>query len=333
MWSCQGAADLAGQLRDLGDDRLQGADEAEHDLAAGFGLERGGAPIGGAPQPGEQFVRRASAGVVVASQEAPEALFAESAGVGRGRVAFEERQRDRAVDLGEDRHRAGPEALKLGAQRVGQRDAGLDEILARTGQRAQRLGGVGVGDQDAEAMAVGARQLGEHERVEAVALAARRAKPRPAGGDLVGMHGDHVQPGVQQPLDQQAVGALNGDQQHAELDQPVAQRAQSTLVMTVSAALGDPPVGIDDTHRVLLAGPVHTGEPALIHNSSCRSTLTVAGGEVPWRVLTDGALTAQLPVATRGTSTERREALVSSWPSARASDAGALPTSAGNTRG
>jgi hypothetical protein len=143
-------------------------------------------------------------------------------------------------------------------------------------------------------------------------------------------HGDYVQARVQQPLDQQAVRTLDGDQQHPELDKPVTQRPQAALVMAIAASLEDPSIGINDARGVLLAGPVDASEPAL-HSSSCRSTLTVAGGEVPWRVLTDGALTAQLPVATRGTSTERREALVSSWPSARASDAGALPTSAGTT--
>jgi len=56
--------------------------------------------------------------------------------------------------------------------------------------------------------------------------------------------------------------------------------------------------------------------------------LTAIGGEVPWRVLIHGAQTAQLPVAALGTSTVRREALVSHWPSARASGAGALPTTA-----
>jgi hypothetical protein len=43
------------------------------------------------------------------------------------------------------------------------------------------------------------------------------------------------------------------------------------------------------------------------------------------------SLTARLPVATQGTSTERRKAPVSSWPSARASADGGLPTPAGNT--
>jgi hypothetical protein len=101
--------------------------------------------------------------------------------------------------------------------------------------------------------------------------------------------------------------------------------------MAIATSFNDPSIGIDDTDSVLLTGPIDASEPALSHDSSRRSTLTVAGGEVPWRVLTDGALPARLPVATRGTSTERREALVSSWPSARASDTGALPTSAGTT--
>ena len=55
----------------------------------------------------------------------------------------------------------------------------------------------------------------------------------------------------------------------------------------------------------------------------------IPGDIDPSRSLTDGALMARLPVATRGASTERREALVSCWPSERASDGGALPASAG----
>jgi hypothetical protein len=90
--------------------------------------------------------------------------------------------------------------------------------------------------------------------------------------------------------------------------------------------------GVHHARCVFLAGPIHTSEPSFLQESSSQRTLTVVGGEIPWRLLTDGALTAQLPVATRGTSTERREALVSCWPSARASELGALPTSADNTK-
>jgi hypothetical protein len=138
-------------------------------------------------------------------------------------------------------------------------------------------------------------------------------------------------PCVQQPFDQKAVGALNGDEPNAELEQSITQHPDPALVMTVAAPFHDPPVSVVDATSVFLAGPIDASKRALTHNPSHRSTLTVAGGEVPWRVLTDGALTAQLPVATRGTSTERREALVSCWPSNRASERGALPASAGTT--
>ena len=134
------------------------------------------------------------------------------------------------------------------------------------------------------------------------------------------MHGHHLQPGVQQPLDQQPVRALDRDQPHAELDQPRAQRLDPALVMAIAAPLDDPAVAVGDASGVLLAGPIDPGAATLVHDSSLRPvTLTAAGGEVPWRVLIDGALTARLPVASSGTSTDRREALVSHWPSARAS--------------
>jgi hypothetical protein len=60
--------------------------------------------------------------------------------------------------------------------------------------------------------------------------------------------------------------------------------------------------------------------------------LTIVGSEVPWRMLTDGALTRNSLLPLLGTSTERREALVSKRPSARASAKGALPASADNPK-
>ena len=110
-----------------------------------------------------------------------------------------------------------------------------------------------------------------------------------------------------------------------QIEQAPTERTQSLLVMSDAPALDDPPVGVDDADRVFFAGPVDPRK----HLTTPLAWLTVAGGEVPWRVLIDGALTAQLPVATQGTSTDRREALVSCWPSTRASAAGALPATAG----
>jgi len=72
-------------------------------------------------------------------------------------VADQKRERDRAVDRGEQADRAGPEPLKLGAQLVSHRYPRADKILPSAGQRPQRLGLIRVGLQDAEAVPIGAR--------------------------------------------------------------------------------------------------------------------------------------------------------------------------------
>src|SRR5881409_1913809 len=73
------AADLAGQQPDLLDERLQQRDEAEHDLAAGLGLELASAAAGGGAQPAEQLAGALAAAVAVAGEEAGEPLRAEAA--------------------------------------------------------------------------------------------------------------------------------------------------------------------------------------------------------------------------------------------------------------
>ena len=328
----QRAADLAGQLRDPHDDRLGRGDQSEHDRAPGLALKLVGASTGSAAQPSEQLGRCAPAAVVVAREEPGQPLLAQAMSVARAGVALEERQRDRAIDIGEHLGGAGPEALQLRAQLVGDPDAMADEILAGASQRAQRLRSVAVRDQDPETVPVGPGELGKHERVEAVALAARGTEPRSHRRDLVGMDRNHRKTRIEQPFDQQPVRTLDRHPRDAELDQPCAQRLDPTLVMTVAASFDDPPIAIVDAHRVLGAGPINSSGPTLTHNSSLQPTiLTAAGDEVPWRLLIDGALRARLPVAAQGTSTDRREALVSRWPSARASNAGALPTAAGTT--
>jgi hypothetical protein len=97
--------------------------------------------------------------------------------------------------------------------------------------------------------------------------------------------------------------------------------------MDDTSALDDPSLLIDDTDRVLLAGPVDPSNVAHPRYVTAVA-LTAFGGEVPWRVLADGAQAAQPPVVAQGTSTERREAQVSCRPAHPASDGGALPPSA-----
>lgn len=152
-------------------------------------------------EPFEQRFGAAAAAVGVAGQERFEALGAESAGVCGARVALEEGESDRGVDVGEDRRGAGPEAGELGAQAVGELDAGGDQVVARARQRLQRHRLIAGGREPGEAVVVGARELAEHEGVEAVGLAARRPEALPGGLDLVGMDRQHLDPGGQQAPD------------------------------------------------------------------------------------------------------------------------------------
>jgi hypothetical protein len=195
----------------------------------------------------------------------------------------EDGQRDWASDFGEGPGGAGLGTVTLGAQLVGDLDAASDEILTSARERAQRLHLIAVGHQDAEATRVSAGELGQRERFEAVAAATGRREPQAHRRDLVRVHRDHRQAGVEQPLDQEPVWSLGGDQCDLELEQ----------------------------HR------------------AHRPMFTAAGGELPSRVLIDRALRARLPVAAQATSTDRREPLVSRWPSSWASTGGALPGAAG----
>jgi hypothetical protein len=90
-------------------------------------------------------------------------------------------------------------------------------------------------------VAVGPSELGQHEAVKPVALATGHGVARTHRDHLIGMHRDHRQSAVQQPLDQQPIRALQRDQLHPQPHQPHAQRAQPRLVVTVAAPLHNPP--------------------------------------------------------------------------------------------
>jgi hypothetical protein len=78
---------------------------------------------------------------------------------------------------------------------------------------------------------------------------------------------------------------------------------------------------------VLLARPIHPSEPPVAHHPhSLHPTVVDSRREVPWRLLTDGALGATSCCRSTGTSTERREgagltrALCTGKPNWRSSD-------------
>jgi hypothetical protein len=296
----QRRADLVGQLRDTGDDWFQAGDGCESDPAPGSGCGHVGVSVDGCADPREQLARCLGSAVAVAGEEVVEPLLADAAGVVWRGVAFDERECDRPVDVREHDRCGRPEALQLCAQLVGARDAMGDEVLARAGERAQRRRGVIVWDQDTEAVIVGACELGEEERVGAVDLATGVTEPRAHHADLPGVDGAHQQTGVEQPLAQQPIGALDRDQYHTELEQPGAQRPEPALVVTGLATLDGPAVCVIDADRMHFASPINTGKLIVLHGSSDQRLFSVAGGGVCWWCLTDGGLRRNSPLLLGG---------------------------------
>ena len=101
---------------------------------------------------------------------------------------------------------------------------------ARVMARSARVSLV-VQDDQPEAVVVGTRQLGQHEGVEGVALAGRRPVAIAGRLHLVGMDRQQRQPGCQQPLGQDAVGALHRHPLHVVASQQADQLGQAGVVV------------------------------------------------------------------------------------------------------
>ena len=150
----------------------------------------------------------------------------------------------------------GKTLLQVGAQLVGHRDAVADQVLAGPAGAAQRDGGRAVGDQRAQPGPVGAQGVGQHERVEPVVLVAGRAVAAAQVLDLVRADHHHGDPGLEQGVDDRAVGrsiADLADSRRRPARPPVAQAGGGVL----DRAPGDlAAAGVHDRHGVIVAGPV-----------------------------------------------------------------------------
>ncbi len=149
------------------------------------------------------------AGIVLALEKRLHPRDPETAGIRKAGVALQEREQDLGVHVTEQRKRPRPEPLELGPQLVHDPRVRSDKILPRPSQRPDRLGRVRVGLKHPEAVMVGARELAQHERVKPIGLPARDPKPVTSGRDLVRVQRQHLQPGIEQPLDQQPVRSLD----------------------------------------------------------------------------------------------------------------------------
>jgi hypothetical protein len=192
----------------------------------------------------------------------------------------------------------GQTASSRAQQLVGERDPLLDQVLAGAGQRPQRLRLVGVGRERPRPVRVGAGELGEHVSVEAVRLAAAATVAVTGGRQLIRMHGDDGDPGVEQPGDDQPVRLLARDPRHLQLAKAADEPLDPVLCMADPSLLEPSPVGIHDDQSVLLAGQVDSGRAllqALGRATSCR--LTPPGGAGLTRAVCAASVEGALPAA------------------------------------
>ena len=208
----------------------------------------------------------------------------------RAGEAGEEGERDPAVDIGEDRGGAGPEALEEAAELVGQTDAAGDEVVAAAHERAQGLDLVGDGRERPEAMAVRAQDVGEHVGVAGIGLRCGGPVARAASLHDVGVDRHDGKACREQRLDDEAGGALDRDGQRLggrDPLQPGEQLGEAGGVMLHLDARNDIAPLVDDADGMAVRAPVEADKEGHGRNLRVRVGLARAGRScgslIDWR--------------------------------------------------
>jgi hypothetical protein len=149
--------------------------------------------------------------VAVVSAERGEPLLPEvRCGCGR-RVAGEEMQGDRRLDVGKDGFGARPIRVEQSGQLVGRGDAHVDEVVPCPDEGSQRLRLTGVRGGDAQSVRAQPQVLGDHLSVTSVALRPRQDLTVAPLLDRVRLDRDHGVPSLEQRVDETAVGSFDAD--------------------------------------------------------------------------------------------------------------------------
>ena len=237
---------VAGELfGDIGVEGLDLGDQAGqhgHEGAGGGGAVGSGGAAWCAGEPAVEHRRVGAAAVADAGQPGGQAFGREPVGAVLAVEAGQERQADRAVEVGEQADRAGEHDLQVRAQLVGHRDPVGDEVFAGAAGLAQGDGGRGVGQQRVQPGAVGAQGVGEHERVEPVVFVAGRTVASAQVLDLVGADHHDGDTGVEQGVDHRSVRAFDRDlaARRARSSTTSSSRSPAALCSTVDRTISRP---------------------------------------------------------------------------------------------
>jgi hypothetical protein len=229
-----------------------------------------------------------------------------------GRVAAQERDRDIAVQAGEQPDRAGEAALQFRGQLVDQTHAGLDQLLAGPRQGAQHLGGGAVLGQRGESVPVGAQHVGEQVGIPGIGLGAGAGVATAQALDLAWGDNEDRQVGVQQRLDQRAVTAFDRHTVDAHFGQSLDQTGECLTGVGDLEACPDLAAAIDDADGVSLTGPVDASEKLpgsgwCSHRfvPSCDDGVRTVGVGTPGRMLIAWRSNPHIPSAGLGVPARR----------------------------
>jgi hypothetical protein len=162
-------------------------------------------------------------------------------------------------------------------------------------------------------MVIGPCQLAQHERVKPIGLRARGPDAIAGRRDLIGVQRQDPQSGVQQPLDQQSVGPLDGDQRHLVAHECAAQRPQADFVVRERGGQDLLARLVGDQHIVLLGRPVDARIDTSHQNFNSnlvRSLQRRPDREVPVRMPIDRPSTPGYVLLPLAAPHHRREGLV-----------------------
>lgn len=197
----------------MGDLRFEG--EEDRDVAAGDGGVGGGVRAGGAArrcgEPAMQHVEVGAAGVAHRAQPGAQPFGREPVRLFLAAEAVQEPQGDVGVHLGEKACGGGEHDLQVGAELVGHCDPVGDQVPAGADRAAQGGGRGGVAFQRPQPTPVGADDVGQDVGVESVVLVSGRSVPRPQVLHLHGRDDQDDLSGLQQRVDDGAVGTFDAD--------------------------------------------------------------------------------------------------------------------------
>jgi hypothetical protein len=259
--------DARGKFGDLVHQRTQDTCQRAYKLAFGLFFEAVSASHWGSVQASQQLLRSAPPAISLSCKKGIQPLFSKTSRTTRSRIAFKKSQGDWRVNLMKHRRRSRPKAFEQRPELVGESDPLCNQIIACTYQSTQSFDRVGSRLQQPEAMTVSAQYIGQQVGISAVVLGPSGTVTRSICLDRFGMNRHDWMPIVQQRINNQARGPLDGDGNRGRRSNSIhlpLQRLQAGRIVAYLGPQHDASGLIYHTRGMTAASPVQSRE--IVHD-------------------------------------------------------------------